>query len=171
VAEQWNAPGCADDVARMIRFYLSYYMAGHILAKVDTASMARSLEVRTPFLDTEVAEFACGLPSRFKLRGTARKWLLRRMLRRRLAPEILDRPKKGFGIPLAKWLRGGLRPLAEELLSERALREGGVFRPQAVRALWDEHQRGARDNRKELWTLLCFQHWQRRTGAAPGGEG
>lgn len=154
----------ADAVERSIRFYLRFYMAGHILPKVDAASMAHSLEVRAPFLDTELAEFACSLPSHMKLRGTARKWLLKRMLAPRLPEGILARPKKGFGIPLAKWLKGGLREMVEELLAPGALAEAGLFDPAAVRALVDGHMRGERDNRKQLWTLLCLQDWRRRHG-------
>lgn len=162
VAAAWEGAAPGDDVARTIDFYLRFYLAGHILPKVDAASMASSLEVRAPFLDTALAEFACALPSRLKVAGGVRKRVLRRMLARRLPPEILARGKKGFGIPLAKWLRGGLREMVEDLLSERALREGGLLRPEPVRALVREHMRGARDNRKELWTLICLCHWQRR---------
>jgi len=161
----WRSAGLPDDVARSIDFYLRFYMAGHILPKVDGASMAHSLEVRAPFLDTALAEFACSLPSGMKLAGRVRKRILRRMLAKRLPPEILSRGKKGFGIPLAKWLRGGLREMTEDLLSERSLRLGGLFRPRAVRALLDQHMRGTRDNRKELWTLICLQDWLRRFGA------
>ena len=150
-----------DEVDRMSYFYLKFYMAGHILPKVDIASMSNSLEARAPFLDTALAEFACGLPSDMKLRGGTRKWLLKRMLRRRLPAHILDRPKKGFGIPLNKWLKGGLREMMEDCLDQGALRREGLFDPAGVRALVDEHVGGARDNRKQLWTLVVFSMWKR----------
>ncbi len=154
----------ADEVERTVHFYLRFYMAGHILHKVDSASMAHGLEVRAPFLDTALAEFACALPSSMKLRGGVRKLLLRRMLRGRLPQGILERGKKGFGMPLAKWLKGGLRPMVEELLAPQALLAGGLLDPAAVRSLVDAHMAGRRDNRKELWTLVCLQHWLRRQG-------
>jgi asparagine synthase (glutamine-hydrolysing) len=159
VAEAGAQGPQGDDVQRTVAFYLRYYMAGHILPKVDAAGMAHSLEVRAPFLDTALAEFACSLPSRMKLRGLTRKWLPRRMLRGRLPAPVLARGKKGFGIPLAKWLKGGLRGMAEELLAEDRLRRGGLLEPRTVRGLLTAHLRGERDNRKELWTLLCLQHW------------
>jgi asparagine synthase (glutamine-hydrolysing) len=124
--------------------------------------MAASLEVRSPFLDTRVVEFAARLPWRLKLSWTRTKLLLRRAVRGVVPDEILRRPKKGFGIPVAAWIRGPLRPLFEESLSEKALRDGGVFDPPAVRALLSAHLGGRADLRKPLWTLLMFQLWQKQ---------
>ena len=99
------------------------------------------------------------LPHDLKLRGFTTKYLFRKALRRVLPPEITDRKKKGFNMPVAKWLAGPLRDLVEDTLSERRLREDGFFRPQAVRRLLDEHYARQRDNRKLIWTLLIFQLW------------
>jgi asparagine synthase (glutamine-hydrolysing) len=151
-------PGSVDEA---LRFYLTRYLADDILVKADRASMAASLELRAPFLDTQVVEFAARLPARLKVSLTRTKLLLKRALRGIVPEEILRRPKKGFGIPVAAWIRGPLRPLFEDALSEKSLREGGVFDPQAVRALLQAHLDGRRDLRKPLWTLLMFQLWQK----------
>jgi asparagine synthase (glutamine-hydrolysing) len=151
-----------DDVDALIYFYTRFYMTGHILVKVDMASMAHALEVRAPFLDVELAEFVNRLPSRYKLRGFKRKYLLKKMAENKLPPEILGRGKKGFGIPLAKWLKEDLRPLMLEVFSESRLRDAGLFDPAEVRRLVDEHLSGRKDNRKQLWTLLCFEMWRER---------
>jgi asparagine synthase (glutamine-hydrolysing) len=123
--------------------------------------MAASLELRAPYLDTRVVEFSARLPWRLKMSLTRTKLILKRALRGTVPAEILRRPKKGFGIPVAAWIRGPLLPLMEEVLSERALRDGGVFDPPAVRALLRAHLEGRADLRKPLWTLLMFQLWQK----------
>lgn len=162
-AESGARPGSLDEA---LRFYLTRYLADDILVKADRASMAASLELRAPYLDTAVVEFAARLPWRSKVSLTRTKVLLKRALRGIVPAEILARPKKGFGIPVAGWIRGPLRPLFEELLSERALRDAGLFEPQAVRALYRTHLDGRADLRKPLWTLLMFQLWRRRYGAS-----
>jgi asparagine synthase (glutamine-hydrolysing) len=149
-----------------LRFYLSRYLADDILVKADRASMAASLELRAPYLDTQVVEFAARLPWRMKVSLTRTKVLLKKALRGIVPDEILQRPKKGFGIPVAAWIRGPLRPLFEDVLGERTLREGGVFEPQAVRTLLARHLEGRADLRKPLWTLLMFQLWQRNHAQA-----
>src|SRR5207244_12697563 len=114
-------PGSMDEA---LRFYLSRYLADDILVKADRASMAASLELRAPFLDTAVVEFAARLPWRLKVSLTRTKVLLKRAMAGIVPEESLARPKKGFGIPVAAWIRGPLRSLFEEALGERALREG-----------------------------------------------
>ena len=115
------------------------------LAKWDRASMACGLEVRVPFLDHRVVEFAWRLPPSLKYCNRAgSKHLLRRLLYRHVPPELVDRPKKGFSSPLPVWLRGPLRPWAEELLDERQLAEEGLFEPAVVRACWKQHLAAAR---------------------------
>jgi asparagine synthase (glutamine-hydrolysing) len=151
-------PGSVDEA---LRFYLTRYLADDILVKADRASMAASLELRAPFLDTQVVELAARLPWKLKMSLTRTKVLLKRALSGVVPDEILRRPKKGFGIPVAAWIRGPLRPLFEDALSEPALRDGAVFEPQAVRALLQTHLDGRADLRKPLWTLLMFQLWQR----------
>ena len=141
---------------------MKHYLQDDILVKVDRASMATSLEVRAPFLDVNVVEFLCSLPARYKLRGFSRKYLLRRLMRDRLPPGIADRPKKGFGIPLAKWFRSELRELLLEMLNPQRLEREGIFNAAFVQRLVEDHLSGRRDNRKELWTLTMFQLWKER---------
>jgi asparagine synthase (glutamine-hydrolysing) len=124
--------------------------------------MMHSLEVRAPFLDRDLAEFACRLPIRMKLRGDSRKYLLKKAVADILPREILTRRKRGFLIPAAMWLRESLRPHMDELLGETFLKRQGLFNPQTVAALRAEHQNGVRDHRKELWTLLVLQLWLAR---------
>jgi len=144
------------------RFYLQFYLQDDILVKVDRASMAASLEVRAPFLDTRVVELAMSLPFSLKMRGLTRKWLLKKALEPLLPPQILHRKKHGFALPVSAWLKGPLRPLIEEVLSERSVAQAGVFEAKVVRRLVDEHQQGRVDHRKPLWTLLMFELWRRR---------
>jgi asparagine synthase (glutamine-hydrolysing) len=153
-------------VDEALRFYLGRYLADDILVKADRASMAASLELRAPFLDTHVVEFAARLPWRLKLSLTRTKVLLKRALRGIVPDEILRRPKKGFGIPVAAWIRGPLRPLFEELYSDAELRRAGLFEPRAAQAMLQRHLRGEADLRKPLWTLAMFQLWQRKWGSS-----
>lgn len=142
--------------------YLRTYMMDDILVKVDRASMYNSLEVRSPFLDTGVVEFLVSLPKKFKLRGLTTKYLLKRLMEDKLPRDIVYRKKKGFGIPLAKWLREELRPLVLELLSKDKLQKQGLFNPEYVHVLIEEHFSQKADNRKQIWTLLVFQMWYDR---------
>ncbi len=135
------------------------YLAEDILTKVDRASMAVSLEVRAPFLDARVAEFAASLPSGYKLRGSKTKYILKRAVADLVPPFVIRRPKKGFGVPVAEWLKGKLRPLARDLLSPERVRRAGVFNPDYVVRLQDEHERGVANHRKLLWSLLMFELW------------
>ena len=154
-------PGSVDEA---LSFYLGRYLADDILVKADRASMAASLELRAPFLDTHVVEYTARLPWRLKLPLTRTKVLLKRALRGIVPDEILSRPKKGFGIPVAAWIRGPLRPLFEELFSDRELGASGLFEPRYAQAMLQRHLRGEADLRKPLWTLAMFQLWQRRWG-------
>ena len=118
------------------------YLPDDILTKVDRAAMAASLETRLPFLDPAVAELAWRLPLDMKVRAGQGKWLLRQLLERYVPPQLTDRPKMGFGIPLGAWLRGTLRPWAEELLDAGRLERQGILAPAPVRALWRRHLSG-----------------------------
>lgn len=153
------APGSVDEA---LRFYLQRYLADDILVKADRASMAASLEVRAPFLDTHVVEFAARLPWSQKLSLTRTKVVLKEALQSLVPSAILERPKKGFGIPVARWIRGPLRPLFEDLFSEPSLKRSSVFAPVPTHALLERHLSGAADLRKPLWTLAMFLLWQRR---------
>lgn len=143
------------------------YLAEDILTKVDRASMAVSLEVRAPFLDPRVAEFAAGLPVRYKLRGRQSKYILKRAVEPLLPPFVTRRSKKGFGVPVAEWLKGRLRPLARDLLSPDRLRKSGLFDADYVERLQNEHERGVANHRKLLWTLLMFELWYESFIATP----
>jgi asparagine synthase (glutamine-hydrolysing) len=136
------------------------YLAEDILTKVDRASMAVSLEVRAPYLDPRVAEFAASLPSHYKLHGYTSKYILKRAARGLVPPFVWRRGKKGFGVPFAKWLKAELRPLARDLLSSERLRRGGLFNPEYVARLQEEHECGVANHRKLLWTLLSFELWR-----------
>ncbi|MGH7445318.1 MAG: asparagine synthase (glutamine-hydrolyzing), partial [Longimicrobiales bacterium] len=140
------------------------YLPNDILTKVDRASMAVALEVRAPFLARDVVEFAAALPDQYRMRALQGKRILRDAARDLLPERILRRRKKGFGIPVAAWLRTSLRPLLLEVLSPGPLRDAGLFRPQFVEHLVREHLSGRRDHRKPLWTLLVFELWRRHAG-------
>lgn len=148
-----------DPVTRMQSVDTRLYLAEDILTKVDRASMAVSLEVRAPFLDPRVAEFAASLPCNYKLRGHKTKYILKKAVHELLPPFVTKRGKKGFGVPVAEWLKVKLRPLARDLLSQERVRRAGVFNPTYVARLQDEHERGVANHRKLLWTLLMFELW------------
>jgi asparagine synthase (glutamine-hydrolysing) len=138
------------------------YLPNDLLVKVDIATMAVSLEARSPFLDHHVIEFAASLPENMKLRGLTSKYLLKRILHRLLPSENLKRPKMGFGVPIGHWFRGKMQPfLRETLLSDRALKRG-FFRPETVKQLVDSHTRAERDYSHQLWTLLMLELWFQR---------
>jgi len=148
-----------DLVTRMQSVDTRLYLAEDILTKVDRASMAVSLEVRAPFLDPRVAEFVASLPGNYKLRGQKTKYILKKAVKELLPPFVTRRPKKGFGVPVAEWLKVKLRPVARDLLSPERVRRAGVFNPNYIARLQDEHERGVANHRKLLWTLLMFELW------------
>ncbi|HXL80436.1 MAG TPA: asparagine synthase (glutamine-hydrolyzing) [Pyrinomonadaceae bacterium] len=138
------------------------YLPNDLLVKVDIATMANSLEARSPFLDHHVIEFAASLPEKYKLRGLTTKYLLKQVLKKLLPAENVDRRKMGFGVPIGHWFRGKLQPfLRETILSESALKRG-LFKPDAVKRLVELHTRSERDYSHQLWTLLMLELWFRR---------
>lgn len=135
------------------------YMTDDILVKVDRAAMTTSLESRVPMLDHRVVEFAWRLPHSMKVANGQGKWILRQLLYKHVPRELIERPKQGFAIPVATWLRGPLRPWAEDLLSEQRLRQDGYFNVALVRKKWDEHISGRRNWQAQLWCVLAFNSW------------
>ncbi|MGH6665178.1 MAG: asparagine synthase (glutamine-hydrolyzing) [Pseudolabrys sp.] len=151
-----------DLVERMQFIDLVSYLPDDILTKLDRASMAFALEARVPLLDHRLVEFAWALPRRAKLRGNTTKWLLRQVLYKYVPAELIERPKMGFAIPLAEWLRGPLRDWAETLLEERRLRATGFVQPARIRTLWQEHLGGRRNHQHLLWNILMLEAWHER---------
>jgi asparagine synthase (glutamine-hydrolysing) len=141
---------------------MKLYLEGDILFKVDRASMAASLEVRVPFLNRRVVEFAASLPIELKLRRLTGKYLLRRAMAGMLPAAVLKRPKQGFAMPVAHWINGELRELVTDMLSAERIRRQGLFDAAYVDGLLHDHLTRRRDNRKLLWTLLVFQLWYAR---------
>jgi len=159
-AEPDLADTVADPVSRMQYYDTLTYLPDDIMTKVDRCSMAVALEAREPMLDHRLVEFAWKLPPRFKFDDGQSKRLLRRVLHRYVPPELVERPKMGFSIPLASWLRGDLRPWADDLLAPARLAADGIFAAAEVRRLWDQHQTGAANRENVLWNVLMFQAWK-----------
>lgn len=148
---------------------LGIYLVDDLLVKTDRMTMAHSLEARVPFLDTAVAELAMALPTRLKVRGLAKKRLLREAVSAWVPERIVRGRKRGFSIPAAAWLRGELQPFAREVLSERALREQGFFDPHVVQRLLEAHLARREDNSRQLWGLISFALWaQSHRASGPG---
>ncbi len=162
VMKVYDAAAGVSPLHRLALEYQSIYLPGSICAHSDKANMMHSLEARSPLLDPMVMEMANALPLRWKLRGGKGKWILRRYLERRLGPSVGRRAKRGFTVPIAHWLRGPLKRLAEQLLSPDAIRASGHFNVDEVQRLWREHQEGRRNNYKKLWALVVLQSWQQR---------
>jgi asparagine synthase (glutamine-hydrolysing) len=138
---------------------LNWYLPDDILVKVDRAAMANSLETRVPMLDHRIVEFALGLPINMNVKGNTGKQLLRSVLFRHVPKELIERPKVGFAIPKAKWLREDLRDWAESLLNEKRLDNEGYWNTKIIRQKWQEHLKGEADNSFQLWGVLIFQDW------------
>ncbi len=147
---------------RLLFAYARSYLMDQVLVKVDRASMYHSLETRSPLLNHAVVDFMFSLPYSLKYRNGTTKYLLKKTLKGKLPEHIINRKKKGFGIPLAQWLSGPLRSLSEDLLSKNALSTHGFFNEIEIKRLQSEHMSGHRDNRKELWNLMVFQLWYNR---------
>jgi asparagine synthase (glutamine-hydrolysing) len=145
------------------------YLPDDILTKVDRAAMAVALEVRVPLIDHRVVEFAWRLSAEMRVRNGETKWLLRRVLDRFVPRSLMQRPKQGFAVPLAAWLRGPLRDWASSLIANPGF-AGGTLDPAPARALWDEHLAG-RNRAYAIWPYLMFEAWRGRARADTGGRG
>jgi asparagine synthase (glutamine-hydrolysing) len=154
--------GPAGLLDRMMLADQTAYLPDDLLAKLDRASMAVSLEVRAPLLDHRVVEFAWRLPAPLKLRGSVGKWILRQVLYRRVPRALVERPKMGFSVPIGAWLRGPLRRWAESLLDDRALHKDELLDPAPVQRAWRELQDGRRPAGTALWAVIMFQAWRAR---------
>jgi asparagine synthase (glutamine-hydrolysing) len=149
-----------DTLGRLIDTDVNTYLPGDLLAKMDIATMANSVEARSPFLDHVLLEWAAHLPTNLKVRRGTTKYLLKRAVSPWLPPAVIDRPKRGFGVPLARWLRTSLRDLAWSVLTDQTAEQRGLFRPEAVVAMLQRHERGYDESRR-LWALIQSELWHR----------
>ncbi|MFC1701022.1 asparagine synthase (glutamine-hydrolyzing) [Patescibacteria group bacterium] len=147
---------------RLIYLYLKNYLQDDILVKVDRASMASSLEVRAPFLDYQLVDFINSIPLKYKLRGWQSKYLLKELMKDKLPKNIVYRSKKGFGIPVAKWIKADLRDFVLDIFSKSKIEREGIFNYDYINKLIIEHFSGRKDNHKTIWTLLIFETWMRK---------
>ncbi len=154
-------PNGADPLSQALYFETAINLPGDMLVKVDRMSMANSLEIRCPMLDHRLAELAASLPNHWKVRGGQGKYILIKALADRFPPGLLDRPKKGFSVPLAEWFRGPLREFAWDHLTGSRFLDRGVVSAPFVRNLLEEHQRRRRENHGWMWSLLMFELWCR----------
>jgi len=158
----YESCGSADPLDRALYVDVKTYLVDDIMTKVDRMSMAVSLESREPLLDHELLQFAATVPTSLKLKHGRSKYLLRRLLERRLPKTIVDRPKQGFEAPTGEWLRGPLAPMVDDLLLDGRLHSRGIFDSREVARLWDAHRRGTEDHRHRLWSLVMLELWFRQ---------
>jgi asparagine synthase (glutamine-hydrolysing) len=151
-----------DPIDRGLYVDVNTYMVDDILTKVDRMSMAVSLEARDPLLDHKLLEFAARVPSALKIKDGRGKYLLRKVLQRRVPADILERGKQGFEAPIGEWLRGPLAPMADALLTDGRLRDRGIFDDREVGRLWSEHKSARADHRHRLWQLVMLELWFRQ---------
>jgi asparagine synthase (glutamine-hydrolysing) len=163
--ERYAETAGAQPLARLQDVDLGIYLVDDLLTKTDRASMAHSLEARVPFLDTEVTDLALALPTRMKVRGLAKKWLLRKAVAPLLPRAVVYGRKRGFSIPAAAWLRGELEPFARDVLSPETVRRQGYFDPGAVTRLLDRHVSAQEDLSRQIWGLMSFSLWYEGSGA------
>jgi asparagine synthase (glutamine-hydrolysing) len=158
----YDACSSKDPLDRALYVDVKTYLVDDIMTKVDRMSMAVSLEAREPLLDHKLLEFAAAVPTSLKLKNGRSKYLLRRLLERRIPRAIVDRPKHGFEAPIGAWLRGALAPMVDSLLLDGRLRDRGIFDDRAVERIWRQHKEGGQDHRHRLWSLVMLELWFRR---------
>jgi asparagine synthase (glutamine-hydrolysing) len=168
IADAWRRASGSTVLDRALEVDATTYLVGDLIAKIDIATMTHGLEARSPFLDHELMQLAASLPADLKVRGTAKKWILRRAMRGVLPDEILDRPKQGFSVPLSRWLRGDLRSWTREVLLDAGTVGRGHFDRDAVEALLERHDRhGGVPEAKRIWALVMLELWHREVLDAP----
>jgi asparagine synthase (glutamine-hydrolysing) len=165
IAGPWRAASGRDRLDVLLETDVETYLPGDLLVKMDIASMAYSLEARSPLLDPELMQFAASLPARRKARWTEKKWILRRAYRGRVPDQVLDGRKRGFGVPLGAWFRGELRELAHEVLLDPSTRAAGLFDEGEARELLRVHELGGADRSMQIWSLLMLALWHREYGS------
>lgn len=148
-----------DPLDRAIYIYVKTYMTDDILTKVDRASMANSLEVRAPFLDTEFTEYVTGIPASFKLKNFTTKWILKEALKGKLPEQNISKSKQGFAVPVAKWLKEDLKGLLLDAFEKTKIERQGIFNYSYVDGLIKEFLANKNDTRKEIWALFMFEMW------------
>lgn len=151
-----------EALEKAIYLYVKTYMTDDILTKVDRASMANSLEVRAPFLDTDFAEFTATIPCRFKLKGMTTKWILKDAMRDKLPKETLNKSKQGFAVPVGKWLKNDLKHLLLEAFDKDKIEREGIFDYGYIKNMLKEYTENKNDMRKEIWDLFMFELWYDR---------
>jgi asparagine synthase (glutamine-hydrolysing) len=159
-AELYAASTASDPVNRLLDLDIQTYLTDDILTKVDIASMAHSLEVRCPLVDQDLMVFAASLPGQLKLRGLTTKLILREVAKPLLPERILKRSKRGFGLPIDRWMREDLAPMSRDVLLDQTALERGLFDPAAIEALLGQHQRGE-PRGDQIWALMMLELWYR----------
>lgn len=162
IKKQLSNTSFSDEIEKIIYLYVKFYLQDDILFKVDRASMANALEVRTPFLDKEVVDFVSKIPSLYKLKGFKTKYILKKAMEKDLPHEIINRPKKGFGVPLSLWFKYDLKNILQNEFEKAKIKKEGLFKPEIIQKILNEHFSGKKDNRKKIWTLLMFELWRKR---------
>ena len=152
-------PELPDIEHRMMYLDAMTYLPDDIMVKVDRAAMGASLETRSPYMDHRIVELAWRMPLSMKIQNNQGKWPLRKILYKYVPRELIERPKQGFGVPLADWLRGPLRDWAENLISVERLKRDGYFFPEPIHSKWQEHLTGLKNWEHSLWPILMFQQW------------
>ncbi len=163
IAKEYGSVTRPEDwLGRLLHCDQRFYLQDNMLVKIDRATMAASLEGRVPFLDHEVVEFATKLPSNLKLNGLITKYILKKTMKHHLPDAIINRKKKGFGIPVAKWFKAELKPFLKAIFEPAKIKREGFLNPAAVSKLLSEHFEGKFDHRKQIYTLLNFELWLER---------
>jgi asparagine synthase (glutamine-hydrolysing) len=156
ITDKINSP---DNISQILLIDFNLYLPGDILTLVDRASMATSLEVRVPFLDRELVEFAINLPAHLKLKWFTSKYILRNTMQKMLPKAITKRKKIGLNIPASKWLREEMKGFVRDVFSESFIHRQNMFNFGYINKLLNDHFNGLRDNRKPIWTLMMFELW------------